>query len=145
MFPESYYPSSEYPWNIRFSEYDMVQSYMIFGGIPYYLGYIDGEYSLARNVDEIFFAEGEELFVVYTERQDNIRLFSARLAKPERTHLSADGSFNTVEPSLSTHACKENNSCKKEPLVGFFFCLTHVFPVSFPNQYYFLNRKQTPN
>ena len=47
--------------NIRFSRYDIAQSYMIFGGIPYYLGYFDGEYSLAQNVDRIIFARNAKL------------------------------------------------------------------------------------
>ena len=36
--------------NVKFSNYDIVQSYMVFGGIPYYLGYINGEKSLAQNI-----------------------------------------------------------------------------------------------
>lgn len=47
--------------NIRLSRYDIAQSYMIFGGIPYYLGYFDGEYSLAQNVDRIIFARNAKL------------------------------------------------------------------------------------
>ena len=47
--------------NIRFSRYDIAQSYMIFGGIPYYLGYFDGEYSLAQNVDRMIFARNAKL------------------------------------------------------------------------------------
>lgn len=38
---------------VKFSRYDIVQSYMVFGGIPYYLGYIDGEKSLAQNIDNL--------------------------------------------------------------------------------------------
>ena len=47
--------------NIRLSRYDIAQSYMIFGGIPYYLGYFDGEYSLAQNVDRMIFARNAKL------------------------------------------------------------------------------------
>ena len=47
--------------NVRLSRYDIAQSYMIFGGIPYYLGYFDGEYSLAQNVDRIIFARNAKL------------------------------------------------------------------------------------
>ena len=42
--------------NIRYSRYDIVQSYMLLGGIPYYLGYLDGKLSLAQNIDELFFS-----------------------------------------------------------------------------------------
>ena len=47
--------------NIRLSRYDIAQSYMIFGGIPYYLRYFDGEYSLAQNVDRMIFARNAKL------------------------------------------------------------------------------------
>ncbi len=39
---------------------------MIFGGIPYYPGYIDGEYSLAQNVDAVFFAKNARLANEYS-------------------------------------------------------------------------------
>ena len=41
--------------NINYSLYDITQAYMIFGGIPYYLNYIDKKYSLAQNIDNLFF------------------------------------------------------------------------------------------
>ena len=39
---------------VIFSRYDIVQTYMIMGGIPYYLKYIDRTKSLAQNIDELF-------------------------------------------------------------------------------------------
>ncbi|MBQ9252494.1 MAG: AAA family ATPase [Clostridia bacterium] len=41
---------------VRYSRYDIVQSYMLLGGIPYYLGYLKKELSLAQNIDELFFS-----------------------------------------------------------------------------------------
>ncbi len=64
--------------NVRFSRYDIVQSYMIFGGIPYYMGYVDGEKSLAQNIDDIFFRRNAELEDEYD------RLFSSVFEDPER-------------------------------------------------------------
>lgn len=46
---------------VRMSEYDIAQSYMIMGGIPYYMSLLDKELSLAQNVDRLFFAEGAKL------------------------------------------------------------------------------------
>jgi hypothetical protein len=43
--------------HIAFNRYQMVESYMIFGGIPYYLDYFDGGYSLAQNVDMLCFGD----------------------------------------------------------------------------------------
>ena len=40
---------------VRLSRYDIVQSYMVFGGIPYYMGYVEPGLSLAQNVDNVFF------------------------------------------------------------------------------------------
>ena len=34
--------------------YDMVQSHMLMGGIPYYLGYMKKGLSLAQNIDQLF-------------------------------------------------------------------------------------------
>ena len=41
--------------NVNMSRYDIAQSYMIFGGIPFYMGYVNPEMSLAQNIDALFF------------------------------------------------------------------------------------------
>jgi len=63
--------------NVSLSRYDIVQSYMIFGGIPYYMGYLDEERSLAQNVDALFFAKGAVL------RPEYDRLFASVFKRPE--------------------------------------------------------------
>ena len=63
---------------IRMSRYDIVQSYMITGGIPYYLGYMKRGLSLAQNVDRLFFARGAKLHDEYD------RLFASVFANPEQ-------------------------------------------------------------
>lgn len=65
--------------NIRFSNYDIVQSYMVLGGIPYYMGYIEGEKSLAQNIDDCFFARNARL------RDEYNRLFASVFDSPETT------------------------------------------------------------
>ena len=57
---------------IKFSRYDIAQSYMIFGGIPYYMGYMDGRLSLAQNVDKLFFAKGSKLQNEYDRLFDSV-------------------------------------------------------------------------
>lgn len=64
--------------NVRFSRYDIVQSYMVFGGIPYYMGYVDGEKSLAQNIDDIFFRSNAALLDEFD------RLFTSVFENPER-------------------------------------------------------------
>ena len=70
---EAFFRSS----GVRLSRYDIAQSYMIFGGIPYYLGYFDGEYSLSQNVDRLIFAKNAKLKDEYN------RLFQSVFANPE--------------------------------------------------------------
>ena len=67
--------------DIRISRYDIVQSYMIFGGIPYYLNYFDKGMSLAQNIDRMFFAKNAVL------RQEYDRLFAAVFTNPEDMKL----------------------------------------------------------
>lgn len=70
---EEFYKSN----NVRFSRYDIAQSYMIFGGIPYYMGYVNGELSLAQNIDNLFFAKNARL------RDEYNRLFASVFVNPE--------------------------------------------------------------
>lgn len=62
---------------VRLSRYDIAQSYMIFGGIPYYLGYFDGEFSLAQNVDRIVFSRYAKL------KDEYDRLFRSVFVNPD--------------------------------------------------------------
>lgn len=61
---------------MQFSRYDIVQSYMALGGIPYYLGYLDGRYSIAQNIDRLFFSRNARL----TEEYE--RLFASLFTSP---------------------------------------------------------------
>ncbi len=56
---------------IELSRYDIAQTYMVFGGIPYYLSYFRKGLSFERNVDKILFGRGPRL------RDEFNRLFSA--------------------------------------------------------------------
>lgn len=62
--------------SLRMSRYDIVQSYMILGGIPYYLGYLKKGLSLAQNIDQLFFAEDAKM------RNEYDRLFDSIFANP---------------------------------------------------------------
>lgn len=64
--------------SIMLSRYDIAQSYMIFGGIPYYLGYFQKGMSLAQNVDSLLFAKASKLQDEYS------RLFASIFNDPER-------------------------------------------------------------
>ena len=48
--------------NIELSRYDIVQSHMVFGGIPYYLSYFRKGYSFEQNTDMILFGNKPRLY-----------------------------------------------------------------------------------
>ena len=62
---------------VKFSRYDIVQTYMILGGIPFYLNYLKRGYSLAQNIDELFFTKGAKLNMEYD------RLFASVFTNPQ--------------------------------------------------------------
>lgn len=62
---------------VSMSRYDIAQSYMIFGGIPYYIGFVKPSKSLAQNVDNLFFARNAVL------KDEYEKLFSSMFNKPE--------------------------------------------------------------
>lgn len=47
--------------NILFDRYDILQTYMVFGGIPYYLNYLEPGMSLAQCIDKLFFRKNGRL------------------------------------------------------------------------------------
>ena len=63
--------------DILMSKYDIVQAYMMVGGIPYYLKYFSRKFSLAHNIDEMFFADNAPL------KDEYDRLFSSLFVNPD--------------------------------------------------------------
>jgi AAA+ ATPase superfamily predicted ATPase len=63
---------------VRLSDHDIVEGYMIFGGIPFYLDMFDKKYSLAINVDKLCFSENAPL------REEYDRIFDTLFAKSEK-------------------------------------------------------------
>lgn len=47
--------------NCQWDQYQILQSYMIFGGVPFYLSLLNTADSLAQNIDRLFFAGGAQL------------------------------------------------------------------------------------
>ena len=58
-------------------EYDIVQSYMAFGGIPYYLDLFSRGLSVPQNFDAILYGRKAPL------RDEFDKLFSSQFANPE--------------------------------------------------------------
>ena len=59
---EQFYKSRK----ISMTRYQMVEAYMIFGGIPYYLSLMQPQLSLYQNVDEMYFTQDAELREEFT-------------------------------------------------------------------------------
>ena len=62
---------------VALSRYDIVQTYMMLGGIPYYLRYLKRGMSFAQAADALFFERGARL------RGEFDRLFSSLFSNPE--------------------------------------------------------------
>ena len=61
---------------VKMSRYDIVQSYMIMGGIPYYMNYVDRGISIGQIVDNLFFGIRPRLENEYD------RLFASVFSRP---------------------------------------------------------------
>ena len=74
---------------IMMPRYQILESYMIFGGIPYYLDFFEADRSLAQNIDRIYFTsaaplknEYENLFRALFKNADNhIKVIEALSSK----------------------------------------------------------------
>lgn len=103
--------------NIKLSRYNITQAYMILGGIPYYLDYFIPSYSLAQNIDMLFFSnrpklgdEFERLFnSIFDHAEDCmkiVRVLGNRHAGYTReeismqTGLAANGEFTKMLKAL---------------------------------------------
>ena len=62
---------------VAMDRYDQLQAYMITGGIPYYMVLMEKKYSLAQNIDHLFFAKNAKL------KQEFTRLFHSLFTNPD--------------------------------------------------------------
>lgn len=62
---------------INYSRYDITQSYMIIGGIPYYMDYMQDNLSLAQNINNMFFSKTGVL------KNEYDRLFNSAFKNPK--------------------------------------------------------------
>lgn len=102
---------------IQLSDKDIVESYMVMGGIPYYLSLVEKGKSLAQNIDEMFFlrkgkldGEFEDLYAsLYEKSADYIKVVTALGTKSKGlsrdeilrlTKLTNNGAFSDVLQDL---------------------------------------------
>ena len=152
----------------HYSRYDIVQTYMILGGIPYYLKYLNKEYSLALNIDALFFSqdaplkeEFDDLFLsIFTNPEELkkivIALSSKRIGLTRGEILKAikkesSGNFtNQLKSLCSSDFVNEYvpfGGNKKEPLYKLVdpFCLFYLYFIKneerLPANFYSANTK----
>jgi len=110
---EEFYKSRGVKW----SKYDIVQSYMVMGGIPYYMNYVDKGMSLDQAVNAMFFderprldGEYDRLFASVFGNPDEMKSIVETMGKRhsgwtrkeivEMTGLSDNGTFSRMLKSL---------------------------------------------
>ena len=98
---------------IYWSEYDIVECYMIMGGIPYYLSLLDNSLSYVQNIDNLFFRKKAELWdefehlyrTLFTNGDKYIQVVEClsekksgytRLEIAEKTGISANGKLSGI-------------------------------------------------
>jgi AAA+ ATPase superfamily predicted ATPase len=76
------------------SDYDLIECYMAFGGIPYYLRMLDRKYSIALNVDQLCFVEGAPL------RTEFKQLFETLFEQAEK-HIEVVRAINSKKKGIA--------------------------------------------
>ena len=71
---ESFCKEHHFIWNRQM----LLQTYMVFGGIPYYLSLLDNKESLVQNIDRLFFSNGMKM------RREFRRLFNTLYKNPDK-------------------------------------------------------------
>ena len=81
----------------------MIESYMVFGGIPYYLNLLDSRLSLAQNINELCFKEYGDLHGEY------YNLFHSLFSKPEK-HLAILEALSKKKEGITRSELSKMNS-----------------------------------
>ncbi|GHT53306.1 hypothetical protein FACS189446_0360 [Bacteroidia bacterium] len=87
---------------IVITRYQMLESYMIFGGIPYYLNFFDKSASFSQNVDRLCFAEGAPL------KDEYEALYHSLFNSPER-HLSVVETLSAKASGMTRNEISEKS------------------------------------
>lgn len=86
--------------NIVWSRYDIIELYMVMGGIPFYLNQLDQSQTLAKNIDEIFFKNRGRLWNEF----DNLY---ATLFKNVDAHIKVVEALSTKQMGLTKSEISE--------------------------------------
>jgi AAA+ ATPase superfamily predicted ATPase len=94
---EEYFKKS----GISFNKHQIVESYMIFGGVPYYLSLFQKRYCLAQNVDNLCFIEKGKL-------TDEFKNLYASLFRNYENHVKIVEALSKKKKGLSREEIIEN-------------------------------------
>lgn len=99
---EEYLKANDFHWN----RLTICQTYMILGGVPYYLSLLDNKLGLPANVDRLFFSDDAELAGEYE------RLFSSLFRNPQPykdiIRLLTDNKSGLTRKEISSKLGKES-------------------------------------
>jgi hypothetical protein len=82
---------------LRYSRYQMIESYMVFGGVPFYLSLMESRLGFAQNVDKLCFEQGAVL------RNEFSRLYSSLFKRPEH-YVEAVRALSAKKSGLTREA-----------------------------------------
>ena len=104
---EQYLEYQHFLWNRQM----VLQAYMIFGGIPYYLSLLDKEESLVQNVDRLFFSQDIQM------RREFRRLFNTLYKNPEK-HIDIIKALNKSRKGLTREEIASELKCSNNGHLG---------------------------
>lgn len=96
---------------IEWDRYQLTQTYMVLGGVPFYYSLLDPQLSLAQNIDRLFFNEGAllklEFDELYNALFDNAELYTSivRLLSEHESGMTNKEIFQSL-PSKSSNIPK---------------------------------------
>jgi len=89
--------------NIKWDHYQIIQCYMVFGGIPYYLSLLDSTKSLVQNIDNLFFSSrNAQMLVEYDE------LYNALFKHPDK-HMAIVKLLSSKREGMSRNEIIESS------------------------------------
>ena len=80
--------------NIVMTRHEMVENYMIFGGIPFYLSLMEKQLSMAQNIDSLIFAENAPL-------KNEFQNLYASLFKKAENHIKIVEALSSKDKGLT--------------------------------------------
>lgn len=94
---------------VKLTRHQVIESYMVFGGIPYYINCFDKRLSLAQNIDELLFKETgilfyeyevllKSLFKNYRKHAEILKVISKNKGGATRVALSRNEKIGDGEP-----------------------------------------------